>query len=64
MYDVDFYPVFRVFDLATGKDFIYKGFYTLKVIAVTDSPTDEPHWFTEDEIYKYNNMNKYSLDFL
>lgn len=55
---VDFYPVFRVVDLATGEDFIYKGYYTLKVIAVTDSPTNSPQWFTEEEIVRYNNMNQ------
>ena len=60
MYGVGFYPVFRVVDLATGKDFIYDGFYTLKVIAVTDSPTNEPRWFTEEEIVRYNNMNQYA----
>jgi len=58
--NADFYPVFRVVDLATGKDFIYDGFYTLKVVAVTDSPANEPRWFSDDEIVKYNNMNQYA----
>jgi len=49
-----------VVDLATGKDFIYDGFYTLKVVAVTDSPANEPRWFSDDEIVKYNNMNQYA----
>jgi len=44
--------------MATGEEFIYKGFYTLKVIAVTDSPTEPPQWFTEEEIERYNNMNQ------
>jgi len=56
--NVAFYPAFRVVDLATGKDFVYKGFYMLKVVAVTDSPTNSPRWFTEEEIVKYNNMNQ------
>jgi len=54
---VALHPVFRVVDLATGEDFIYEDFYTLKVIAITDSPEIEPRWFTEEEIAKYNNMN-------
>ena len=54
---VDFYPLFRVVDLAAGVDFVYEGPYTLKVIAITDSPLNEPQWFTEEEIIRYNNMN-------
>ena len=55
---IDFHPVFRIVDLATGEDFVYKGFYMVRVIAVTDSPTNPPRWFTEEEIVKYNNMNQ------
>jgi len=54
----DFYPVFRVVDLATGEDFIYEEQYMLKVIAVTDSPTNPPRWFSQDEIIRFNNMNQ------
>jgi len=55
---VDFHPVFRIVDLATSEDWRYEGFYTLKVIAVTDLPENPPRWFTDEEIIKYNNMNQ------
>ena len=53
----EFMPRFRIQDLLTGSSKSYNGKYSLRVIGGSGKSVDDIEYFSEDEIFRYNNKN-------